>query len=277
MKILFDVNVVVDLYSERIPYLSEVLQIQKFSKNNGYTTYLYTGSVQTLHYVLARAIKKPNQNLSNSLSTASGILNKTSVYFKWWPALSEDGSVFHDIDPEDAQLIKAVNRMGVDALILTRDKELLARCDKAISPDQFLVDYVYKNINKPIQFCDLQKQLDEYRPELESGINQVIESTSFINGPAVKTLAKDLSSYSGVKHSIPCASGTDALLLAFMSLDVKPGDEIIVPAFTFIATGSMVSFYKAVPVFADVDPHSFNINPEEIEKKITDRTVYAYG
>ena len=136
MKILFDVNVVVDLYSERIPYLYGILQILKFSKKNGYTTYLYTGSVQTIHYVLARAIKKPDYSISKSLSIASGILKKASVNFKWWPALSEDGSVFDDIDPEDAQLIKAVNRMGADALLLTRDKELLIRCDKAISPDQ---------------------------------------------------------------------------------------------------------------------------------------------
>jgi len=108
---------------------------------------------------------------------------------------------------------------------------------------------------------------------MESAISRVVESTAFINGPAVKTLAEDLTAFAGVKHSIPCASGTDALLLAFMALDVKPGDEIIVPAFTFIATGSMVAFYKAVPVFADVDPVTFNIDLVEIKKKITEKTV----
>ncbi len=193
----------------------------------------------------------------------------------WWSSLSEDGQVFLDEDPEDAQLIKAVNRMGVDSFLLTRDKQLLKRFNKAISPDKFIKKYIESEVEwqKSIPFCDLKKQLDEYRPEMESAISQVVESTSFINGPTVKTLAEELSSFSGVKHSIPCASGTDALLLALMTLDVQPGDEIIVPAFTFIASGSMVSFYKAVPVFVDVDPVTFNINPEEIKKKITSKTV----
>jgi UDP-2-acetamido-2-deoxy-ribo-hexuluronate aminotransferase len=124
-----------------------------------------------------------------------------------------------------------------------------------------------------MKFCDLNAQYDAYKEEIQLAINQVLESTAFINGPAVKTLGEDLSSFSGVKHSVPCASGTDALLLAFMALNVKPGDEIIVPAFTFIATGSMISFYKAVPVFVDVDPVTFNINPKEIKNKITDKTV----
>ena len=275
MKILLDVNIVVDICAERLPFFKKATQIFTWLMNKNIQPYLYTGSVQTLIYSLATQIHKLDRPFSNSLEIARNELNKFSESVYWCSSLSEDAQVFLDEDPEDAQLIKAVNRMGVDAFLLTRDKQLLKRFDKAISPDEFIRKYIELE-NKwkaPIPFCDLNKQLDEYRPELESCINQVIESTSFINGPAVKKLAEDLSSFIGVKHSVPCASGTDALLLALMALNVKPGDEIIIPAFTFIATGSMVSFYKAVPVFADVDPVTFNIGPEEINKKITDKTV----
>lgn len=281
MNILLDVNIVVDICSKREPFYTKVLEIMDWLDLNGISARLYAGSVQTYQYVLMSELlsrdKKNNEKKSISFykEESKNLLSSFTADLVWISALSDDGSVYSDEDPEDAQLIKAVNRMGDDALLLTRDKKLLERFDKAVSPDQFIGKYIKSNTDfkKPVPFCDLKKQLDEYRPEIENVVSSVVESTAFINGPAVKTLAEDLSAFAGVKHTIPCASGTDALLLALMALDVKPGDEIIVPAFTFIATGSMVSFYKAVPVFADVDPVTFTINPESIEKKITGKTV----
>lgn len=279
MQVLFDVNIVVDICVGRKPFYKMEVEIENYCRKNRMPLRLYTGSVQTMQYVLtsalmyediAKEIRRPH-SYYEGLSKL--ILEEYTKNFYWTSAFSEDGPVFNDIDPEDAQLIKAVNRMGDNAVLLTRDKDLLNRFDKAISPQLFISEYMEEEINRPIPFCDLNKQLDEYRPEMESAINSVVESTAFINGPAVKTLAEDLCSYAGVKHAVPCASGTDALLLALMALDVKPGDEIIVPAFTFIATASMVAFYKAVPVFADVDPVTFTISSKEIEKKITSKTV----
>ncbi len=281
MNILLDVNIVVDICSKREPFYTKVLEIMDWLDLNDISARLYAGSVQTYQYVLMSELlsrdKKNNEKKGISFykEESKYLLSSFTDDLVWISALSEDGPVYSDEDPEDAQLIKAVNRMGNDGLLLTRDKRLLQRFEKAISPEQFIAKYVNaeKEWQIPIPFCDLKKQLDEYRPEMEKAISGVIESTSFINGPAVKTLAEDLSVFAGVKHTIPCASGTDALLLALMALDVKPGDEIIVPAFTFIATGSMVSFYKAVPVFADVDPVTFTIDPESIKKKITGKTV----
>ncbi len=279
MKILLDVNVVVDICTLREPFYTESVASVDWLDENGIPKYLYAGSVQTMQFVLmselARRDEKNNIKKNNSFyeEEAKSLLHDFTSDLVWVSALSEDGHVYNDVDPEDAQLIKAVNRMGDDALLLTRDKGLLERFDKAILPKQFLSEYAGKEISRQVPFCDIKKQLDEYRPEMENAVSSVIESTAFINGPAVKTLAEDLSSFAGVRHSIPCASGTDAILLALMALDVEPGDEIIVPAFTFIATASMVSFYRAVPVFADVDPVTFTIDPEEIEKKITAKTV----
>jgi UDP-2-acetamido-2-deoxy-ribo-hexuluronate aminotransferase len=124
-----------------------------------------------------------------------------------------------------------------------------------------------------MQFCDLSAQYNKYKDEIKFAMDSVLESATFINGPAVKILGDELSAYAGVKHALPCATGTDALLLAMMALNVKPGDEILIPAFTFIATGSMVSFAGAVPVFVDVDPVTFNIDIEKAKAKVTKKTV----
>lgn len=133
-----------------------------------------------------------------------------------------------------------------------------------------------------MEFVDLKTQYVRYKDEIDAEIKRVIDNASFINGPANNELENDLSVFCGAKHSIVCSSGTDALLIALMAYDIQPGDEILVPAFTFIATASMVSFYKAVPVFVDVDPVTFNIDPSKIEEKITNRTkgiipVSLYG
>ena len=123
-----------------------------------------------------------------------------------------------------------------------------------------------------MEFCDLHRQYVEYKQEIDSAISHVIESTAFINGPDVAALERDLEVFSGASHAVACSSGSDAISLALMGLDIKPGDEVLCPAFTFIATGTMISIVGAVPVFVDVDPVTFNLDPKKIEDKITDKT-----
>lgn len=124
-----------------------------------------------------------------------------------------------------------------------------------------------------MQFVDLKRQYDEYKTEIDAAIQGVINTTSFINGPAVRELEAQLSAHTGVKHTIGCANGTDALLIPMVAWGLKPGDEVIVPDFTFIATAEMVSFLGATPVFVDIRPDTFNIDPAAIEAAITPRTV----
>lgn len=133
-----------------------------------------------------------------------------------------------------------------------------------------------------MEFIDLKKQYQLYKEEIQEEFNKVLTSASFINGPAVKELEKQLAEYVGVKHAIGCSSGTDALLLSLMVKEVKPGDEVLIPDFTFIATAEVVALIGAVPVFIDIKPDTYNINPVLIEQKITDRTkgiipVSLYG
>ena len=129
---------------------------------------------------------------------------------------------------------------------------------------------------------DLSTQYEKIKPEIDKAINDVINSTAFINGPAVKEFQAALENYLAVKHVIPCANGTDALQISMMALGLKPGDEVIAPDFTFIATAEVIALLGLTPVLVDVDPGTFNISPEAILKAITPRTkaivpVHLFG
>lgn len=135
---------------------------------------------------------------------------------------------------------------------------------------------------KAIQMVDLVGQYQRIKPEVDAALQRVIDSTAFINGPEVKEFEKELAAYLGVKHVIGCANGTDALQIAMMALDLKPGDEVITASFTFVATVEVVALLGIVPVFADVLPGTFNLDPEDIKRKITPETkaivpVHLFG
>ncbi len=135
---------------------------------------------------------------------------------------------------------------------------------------------------RPVQMVDTKTQYHNIKTEVDHAVLQVMESSAFINGKAVQDFSASLSAYLGVKHTIPCANGTDALQIAMMALDLQPGDEVITPSFTYIATTEVIALLKLTPVFVEVDPHTFCIDPAEIEKAITPKTkaivpVHLYG
>ncbi len=135
---------------------------------------------------------------------------------------------------------------------------------------------------KKIQMVDLKSQYQKIKTEIDSSIEEVIESTSFINGPAVKKFQEHLERYLGVKHVIPCGNGTDALQVAMMALDLQPGDEVITTTFTFIATAEVIALLRLTPVCVDVDADTMNISIEALEKAITPKTkaivpVHLFG
>ena len=134
----------------------------------------------------------------------------------------------------------------------------------------------------PIQMVDLKTQYSRIKDQVDRAVLDVLESAAFINGKPVQDFCQSLADYLDVKHVVPCANGTDALQIAMMALDLQPGDEVITPSFTYIATTEVVALLKLKPVFAEVDPHTFCIDPESIRKCITPRTkaivpVHLYG
>ncbi len=137
-------------------------------------------------------------------------------------------------------------------------------------------------LSKKIQMVDLKGQYQKIKSEIDTGIQQVIDSTAFINGPAVKDFQKALEDYLQVKHVIPCANGTDALQIAMMALGLKPGDEVITASFTYVATAEVIALLGLTPVLVDVNPNTFDIDIDAIEKNIGPKTkaivpVHLFG
>ena len=134
----------------------------------------------------------------------------------------------------------------------------------------------------PIQMVDLKGQYAKIQQEIDEAVINVIRSSAFINGPEVGAFRQELENYLSVKHVIPCANGTDALQIAMMALNLKPGDEVITASFTYVATAEVIALLQLKPVLVDVHPDTFNIDPVAIEKAITPRTkaivpVHLFG
>lgn len=133
-----------------------------------------------------------------------------------------------------------------------------------------------------IDFANLQHQYQLYKADIDANIQAVLNKSNYIMGEEVQQLEAELQNFTGAKHAITCSNGTDALLLAMMAMDIQPGDEIITTPFTFIATAETIALMHATPVFVDIDPITFNIDPSKIEAVITKKTkaimpVSLYG
>lgn len=139
-----------------------------------------------------------------------------------------------------------------------------------------------EKVMKKIAMVDLKSQYEKIKPEVDAAIQNVLNNTAFINGPETKEFQKELEIYLGVKHVIPCANGTDALQIAMMALDLKPGDEVITADFTYVATAEVIGLLGLKPVLVDVIPDTFDIDVKAIEKAITPKTkaivpVHLFG
>lgn len=137
-------------------------------------------------------------------------------------------------------------------------------------------------ISEKIQMVDLGTQYQQISDEIDRAVLECIRSSKFINGPSVKSFKKNLADYLKVNHVIPCANGTDALQIALMALNLKRGDEVIVPTFTYAATAEVIGLLGLTPIMVDVDPETFNITADIIEKAITPKTkaivpVHLFG
>jgi dTDP-4-amino-4,6-dideoxygalactose transaminase len=135
---------------------------------------------------------------------------------------------------------------------------------------------------KSIEMVDLKGQYQKIKPEIDAAMIACVESAEFINGKLVSTFSENLAKYVGVKHVIPCANGTDALQIALMALDLQPGDEVIVPAFTYVATAEVIALLQLVPVMVDVMPDDFSINLTPVKNAIGPKTkaivpVHLFG
>ncbi|WP_338074248.1 DegT/DnrJ/EryC1/StrS family aminotransferase [Halochromatium glycolicum] len=289
-QLLLDVNIVVDLCVERAGSANTRLALA-LAEASGASLWVYTGSVQTLEYVVASELRgKAHDNGETLTGTAAraqarALLERITAGYQWLASLSAEGPLFAEADPEDAQLYHALDRFAEGtANLLTRDCGMLARySDRALTPETLIERQRNPRTEPaPIDFVDLKTQQDAIRPALEQQIHRVLHHGQYILGPEVGELEQRLATFTGAQHCISVASGTEALLISLMALDIGPGDEVITTPFSFIATVEVIVLLGATPIFVDIEPDTANIDASLIEAKITDQTkailpVSLYG
>ena len=172
-------------------------------------------------------------------------------------------------NPIGELILRAADAFAEDVSILSRDPKLIESDERVMDPQTFLdADDPVRGIEDPIPFVDLARQQHRILPKIEKGISSVLRHGQYIMGPEIGELERKLAEYVGVEHALCCASGTDALLLALMAYGVGSGDAIFTSPFSFIATTEVISLLGATPVFVDIDPRTFNIDPECLERAI---------
>lgn len=289
-QLLLDVNIVVDLCVERGGSANARLALA-LAEASGVTLWVYAGSVQTLEYVVASEIHAKAHEQDNRVSRSEArararhLLERITHDYQWLATLAAEGPVFGEADPEDAQLYRALDRFADGtAHLLTRDRGMLDRYpNRALTPETLIEQQGHTQTQAPrIDFVDLETQQAAIRPQLERNLHRVLHHGQYILGPEVHELEERLAAYTGARHCITVASGTEALLISLMALGIGTGDEVITTPFTFVATVEVIVRLGATPVFVDIEPDTCNIDPCLIEARITERTkaimpVSLYG
>lgn len=249
----------------------------------GERIWLYAGAVEAMRTGAIRHMSRssdlPEQDV---VEQAKALMMSYAEDKQWLGVPACDDHVFQFDNPHEAMLIQALDRFPSGSVtLLTESASLLEEGDERIMSSHQYRRPTISN-ESPVAFIDLPAQQDAIRHDLETRIQRVLGHGQYINGPEVAELEDTLASYVGVEHCIGVSSGTDALLVAMMALGIGAGDEVITTPFTFIATGEMIAFLGATPIFADIDSKTYNIDPAAIEPLITDRTkaivpVSLYG
>lgn len=264
MRALVDHRVAVELLTEG-SHAGELREWIDLCRERDVPVYLYAATLPSVYTALEETVGAERAALL--FATLEG-------QFNWWSSLAADCRGEQGLSPAASQLLRAFARMGDDALLLTLDEQVQNAHEHALSPADFIARLKARGQeSEKIAFVDLGRQLDQMRPGIEDAVHRVMNATAFINGADVHRLEEELADFVGVEHALGCSSGTDALTIAMMALDVRPGDEVIVPDFTYIATAETVALLGAVPVFADVRADTYNIDAAHAESLITDRTV----
>ena len=204
-------------------------------------------------------------------------LDRITEQTQWLSALGSDLTSRDGLDLATSSLAAACNRLGPEAVLLTDDAHLLTAIPQATASAGFAPQQ-----SDAIDFIDLKRQQTLIRDDIEQRLAAVLRHGRYVLGPEMIELEDRLADYTGAAHAITVSSGTDALVIALMALEIGPGDEVITTPYTWISTAEAVSLVGATPVFVDIDETTFNIDPAGIEAAITSRTraimpVSLYG
>jgi len=266
VKLLLDLNIIFDVYNtQRQKVFPQSVELLKLIDNHyDAAAYISSSAFDNLYFVKYKDVKEsyPQYTKKQCALIIQEFIKELQQKYSVAKTPSYIELDFNDI--EDSQMLASAK--AVDAKLVTRDKRLLAKyTNETISVENALV---LLNTPAPKQFIDLKKQYEHLQPKIEQRLDTVLNHGKYIMGPEVQELEQALADYVGVKHAITCANGTDALTLALMVLDIKAGDAVFCPTFTFFATAEVVSFANATPVFVDSNEQTFNICSNDLEKQI---------
>jgi UDP-2-acetamido-2-deoxy-ribo-hexuluronate aminotransferase len=241
----------------------------------GHRNWLYVAQQSEIF----RMLVSEETNTTDPLAAARDRLALLRQSCLWLAALAEDGDTFSDPDPVAVGLTRAASRVDNNTRIVTDNLSRLERGMPFISFDSAIAEEL---VAVPMPLVDLRAQQDRLRAGLESSLHRVLHHGAYIQGPEIHALEGELAEYVGVEHCVGVSSGTDALLIALMALEIGPGDEVVTTPFSFIATAAMIALVGATAVFADVDPRTGNLDATRLEPVITRRTrailpVSLYG
>ncbi len=252
--------------------------------------WIVAASIPTLEYVTARRLKQCGVPPADARRMVKRLIENLLRRVEVLSCFGFEQKEIHSraTDLEDAQTAAAARSLAGQAVcVVTEDASFDTLGEVACrTPAEALAwvaeEQAAPTPDAPLPFIDLAAQQAALRPSIERGIETVLRHGQYIMGPEVKQLEERLAQYVGVKHCITASSGTDTLLIAMMALGIGPGDEVITTPFTFIATGEMIALLGARPVFVDIDPRTYNIDPTRIEAAITSKTkaimpVSLYG
>lgn len=288
IQLVFDTNVLVDALAARGAYYADAVSVLELVRNGEVEGWYAPHTLSTVYYLLERALAKDAQNRRESIQAARGLLQELSNFLKPLPQVGDELARLDadaDDDLEDQLISFLAGQYLPNPVIITRDKWFLKSSEiPALHPKELLEQGLTAWSKKPekIPFIDLAVQQRAIRPQLQRNIHAVLQHGTYIMGLEVELLEAKLAAYTGAKHCITVASGTEALLISLMALGIGAGDEVITTPFTFVATAEVIVLLGAKPVFVDIEPDTCNINASLIEAAITPKTkaimpVSLYG
>jgi UDP-2-acetamido-2-deoxy-ribo-hexuluronate aminotransferase len=288
-NLIFDVNVIVDYWLKERSAASTALLFGEAPF--GVQRWIVASSLPILAYIAGVVFKRrglPPEAVAQQVvpQLMKALLGEVRVLSNHGFEQADVYSQAHDF--EDAQIAAAARSLaGQDVCIVTEDKRFDTLNEVQALPPASALDWLHQlpappTAQAPLPFTELATQQALLRPQIERSIETVLRHGQYILGPEVAELEAKLAAYTGAKHCITVANGTDALQIAQMALGIGPGDEVITPGFTYIATAETVALLGAKPVYVDIDPRTYNLDPKLLEAAITPRTkaiipVSLYG
>ena len=274
IQLVFDSNILVDAMIARGQYAPYGVELLEMVRNGDVEGWYAPHTVTTVYYLLEKTLRQDAYNHQQVVETARNLLKETLSFLKPLPQVGDEllnlDSESGD-DLEDLLIIHLATDYLPNPLFVTRDKWFLTMgAHNAAHPKEIISKGLdnYLKKDSAVAFVDLQAQQRNIRPRIEKNIHTVLRHGRYILGPEVKELEEKLADFVGMKHCVGVSSGTDALLMCLMAQGVGPGDAVFTTSFTFIATAEAVSLLGATPVFVDIDPQTFNINPSRLQLAI---------